>query len=253
MNSNSNNNNVGVGGGCVIKHLNCKSTSQESTDADRKIQKKQEKIAKYSLKAERIQQKQKDLQKKFTEYMLDDPELTTKMQEAQREYGQYKLDAEIIQEKIEKLQQLIALDKTKEKIRIQEKEKKIQEKEEKEDLKTLKKISQKYHLNCNTHIEFLETAFQNRENPYICMYKGHLLIGTYTIDDKNNITFLDNEGHPCTPSGFAVEHMRNINKILNCSPETTSTNGWDTCEIVNEEGEWVKLATLRPPKSDDDA
>ena len=65
MNSNSNNNNVGVGGGCVIKHLNCKSTSQESTDADRKIQKKQEKIAKYSLKAERIQQKQKDLQKKI--------------------------------------------------------------------------------------------------------------------------------------------------------------------------------------------
>ena len=54
-------------------------------------------------------------------------------------------------------------------------------------------------------------------------------------DDKNNITFLDNECHPCTPSGFAVEHMRNINKILNCSPETTSTNGWDTCEIVNEE------------------
>lgn len=210
MNSNSVNNNTsccggGGGGGVgVIKHLNCKSTSQESTDADRKLQKNQEKIAKYSLK-------------------------------------------------IEKLQQMIALDKTKEKIRIQEKEKKIQEKEENEDLKTLKKISQKYPLNFNTHIEFLETAFQNRENLYICIYKGHLLIGTYTIDDKNNITFLDNVGHHCTPSGFAVEHMRNINKILNCSPETTSTNGWDTCEIVNEEGEWVKLATIRLPKSDDDA
>ena len=48
-----------------------------------------------------------------------------------------------------------------------------------------------------------------------------------------------------SPSGFAVAHMKHINEGLKFYPKTTSTNGWDTCSFRNEEGEWVKLDTLR--------
>lgn len=193
----------------------------------------------------------KSLNRKLPQQESTNPYIR-RQKKLQEEDAQHKLEAEIIQEKRENIQIKIALYKRKEEVRLQEKEKKIQEKE---TLETVKSYLQQRAPNCDILMienEILK-SYQNREKTYIYIYKYHLLIGTYTIDDKNNKTFLDNEGHHCTPSGFALKHKNNINKILNCSLDNPTVDGWDRCLIVNEKGEWVKLNTIKPPKSDDDA
>lgn len=248
MNSNSNNDNVGGG---VIKSLSRKLTQQESTDADRRRQEKEKKIeeeyAKDSLILEKIEKEQNKIEEDDAKDRLTLKKIQETQNKRQEETAKNFIKKERIQKKQNKRLEQIA----KYFIEEERKQEKIQEKKEKE---VVQRSLQQICPDCEIPMmmEAYEQIIQNRPKPIIHIYKNNIWTAKYIIDDKANITILRGEVSYHSPSGFAQAHIKHSIDIQNISPKTR-VNGWDTCEIVNEEGEWVKLDTIRPPKSDDDA